>query len=124
MEVVDKDNKVVDNNRGPQTHLDLGAGPPMWPSLRGRTSKLPVREHHQQPHRTNNKPMMLKRDHCNHHKKRHRDIKANSNPRILLRLREVDFPFESLLWIDDLSSITFFSLLTWNLTAGKVEMTF
>ena len=87
MEVVDKDNKEVDNNRGPQSqevHLDLGAGPTMWPSLRGRTSKLPVREHHQQSQRTNNKPMMLKRDHCNHHKKRHRDIKANSNPRILL----------------------------------------
>ena len=123
MEVVDKDNKVVDNNRGPQTHLDLGAGPPMWPSLRGRTSKLPVREHHQQPQRTNNKPMMLKRYHYNHHKK---DIEteANSNPRILLRLREVDFPFESLLWSDNLSMITFFSLLTWNLTAAKVEMTF
>ena len=124
MELVDKDNKVVDNNRGPQTHLDLGAGPPMWPSLRGRTSKLPVREHHQQPQRTNNKPMMLRRDHCNHHKKKDIETEANSNPRILLRLREVDFPFESLLWIDDLSSITFFSLLTWNLTAGKVEMTF
>lgn len=108
MELVDKDNKVVDNNRGPQTHLDLGAGPTMWPSLRGRTSKLPVREHHQQPQRTNNKPMMLRRDHCNHHKKKDIETEANSNPRILLRHRKVDFPLESLLWIDNLSMITFF----------------